>query len=244
MAEARFAVMNPSNIHIPRQISAKNRPSFTLIELLVVIAIIGILSSMGLVSLNGAREKARDADRISDIRQLATQLMLFKDSYEELPWYCSNSNPTDGWVTSAHCTYPFDVQRGCSNYMCNDVSWDTFGGGGTWGSYYSAGENYFIPSLHVSGALTKQAIPIDPINNSTYYYQLVTDSYGCGCDPNNACSSDYTNYHSAYAKRAYLVANLERPTSNHGFYSNWGVRNGCPIYNISNSKKYVIELSW
>ena len=50
---------------------------FTLIELLVVISIIGILSTLAVVSLNDARGKARDAKRISDIKQVQTALELF-----------------------------------------------------------------------------------------------------------------------------------------------------------------------
>ena len=38
-----------------------NSKGFTLIELLVVIAIIGILSTIAMTSLNGARKKAKDA---------------------------------------------------------------------------------------------------------------------------------------------------------------------------------------
>jgi len=49
----------------------KNKKGFTLIELLVVIAIIGLLSSMAVVNLNSARGKARDAKRISDVKQLS-----------------------------------------------------------------------------------------------------------------------------------------------------------------------------
>jgi prepilin-type N-terminal cleavage/methylation domain-containing protein len=53
---------------------------FTLIELLVVIAIIGILSSVVLASLNGARKKGRDARRVSDIKQMQLALEMYYDA--------------------------------------------------------------------------------------------------------------------------------------------------------------------
>jgi len=58
---------------------------FTLIELLVVIAIIGILSSVVLASLNSARQKSRDAKRVSDIKQLQLALELYFDSNGSYP---------------------------------------------------------------------------------------------------------------------------------------------------------------
>lgn len=58
---------------------------FTLIELLVVIAIIGILSSVVLASLNSAREKSRDARRVSDLKQIQLALELYFDSNTEYP---------------------------------------------------------------------------------------------------------------------------------------------------------------
>lgn len=57
----------------------RHKKGFTLIELLVVIAIIGILATIVLVSLNTARQKARDTRRIGDLRQIALALEMYYD---------------------------------------------------------------------------------------------------------------------------------------------------------------------
>lgn len=58
---------------------------FTLIELLVVIAIISLLSSVVLASLNSTRKKARDARRLSDMKQIQTALALYYDVNNNYP---------------------------------------------------------------------------------------------------------------------------------------------------------------
>jgi len=64
---------------------SKTPRGFTLIELLVVIAIIGILASVVMASLNSARVKARDARRISDIKQIQTALELYYLDHGQYP---------------------------------------------------------------------------------------------------------------------------------------------------------------
>ncbi|NCN25919.1 prepilin-type N-terminal cleavage/methylation domain-containing protein, partial [Candidatus Falkowbacteria bacterium] len=50
------------------------RKGFTLIELLVVIVIIGVLATLATVAVNGARTRARDSKRVSDLKQISTAL--------------------------------------------------------------------------------------------------------------------------------------------------------------------------
>jgi len=54
-----------------------NKKGFTLIELLVVISIIGLLSTLAVVSLGNARQKARDAKVKSDIKNISTAMELY-----------------------------------------------------------------------------------------------------------------------------------------------------------------------
>lgn len=54
------------------------KEGFTLIELLIVIAIIGILATFLMVNFLNVQQKARDAQRKSDVRQIQSALELYR----------------------------------------------------------------------------------------------------------------------------------------------------------------------
>jgi len=59
------------------------RKGFTLIELLVVIAIIAILASILFPVFAKAREKARQASCLSNIKQCALGMIMYRDDYDQ-----------------------------------------------------------------------------------------------------------------------------------------------------------------
>ncbi len=58
---------------------------FTLIELLVVIAIIGLLATLSIIALDSARQKARDARRVADIKEIQTSLEMYYSDLFQYP---------------------------------------------------------------------------------------------------------------------------------------------------------------
>jgi len=100
---------------------------FTLIELLVVIAIIGILSSVVLASLNSARLKARDAKRVSDVKQIQLALEMYYDDNSNYPvGITSTLLVTPGYIS----TVPTDPSTGSA------YTYAALGSGTTCSSYH------------------------------------------------------------------------------------------------------------
>jgi type II secretory pathway pseudopilin PulG len=153
--------------------------------LLVVIAIIGLLSTLAVVALNNARAKARDARRLSDIKQIQTALELY---YAEVGHYpddvaqnvcgtnaaghiagCCLSNAGAFSGTCSGTTYMSEVPAnptpldGCAlteyTYTVND---QTAGDGASYTLNYCVGQD----NGNISGGDTHNATPAGIINDN------------------------------------------------------------------------------
>lgn len=68
----------------------KLKTGFTLIELLVVISIMGVIMSVSLFALQGARISSRDARRKADLELIRSGLEIYKSD-------CNDYPPTLNW---------------------------------------------------------------------------------------------------------------------------------------------------
>jgi len=94
----------------------KTKSGFTLIELLVVIAIIGILSAVVLVSLNDARDNARDANIKQYMSQMRTAAELYYSENGTYDGLCDDDAGPGILFREAFVL----TASGGGNVVCND----------------------------------------------------------------------------------------------------------------------------
>ncbi len=131
---------------------------FTLIELLVVIAIIGILASIVLVALGGARDQAKDARITSELGQFRSKAELVASKtgdYEALDPTAGDGCGYDPEV-QALCD---DVAEQCSGSACISQGIQIHANGSSYCAYagLNSGDYYCVDSTGVTMSTSTEA---------------------------------------------------------------------------------------
>lgn len=126
-----------------------NKKGFTLIELLIVVGIIGILATLLMANFIGVRQRARDAQRKSDLRQIQSSFEIYRSDQNTYPNALPNcgssltgGSPANTYMQKVPCdpvgsSYSFNsgkyyLSSGASTYLlqaCLENSADTQGVG-------------------------------------------------------------------------------------------------------------------
>ncbi|MCH8157799.1 MAG: type II secretion system protein, partial [Nitrospinae bacterium] len=139
-----------------------NKKAFTIIELLIVIAVLAVLATAVVIVLNPAEilKQARDSTRISDMSTLNSSIALYLADIKS-PGIGGTDNTACSTATArktedGNC--PFDA-------ACILNSSTTVNGAG-W---------VLVDFINISSGSPLSRLPIDPVNDTTYFYAYACD---------------------------------------------------------------------
>lgn len=145
------------------------KKGFTLIELLVVIIILGTLAALLVANFMSARERARDAQRRQDLKQIKMALEMYRQDQSPPSFTAVLPDPGDCWSAEASVPVPTTAP----------TSSPDGGGGGD------------VSGETCSGNVYMNRVPGDPNRTpSSYYYLRSATDYLkytlCACLENKA----------------------------------------------------------
>ncbi len=170
----------------PNNLKNSPKKGFTLLELLIVIAIITILVATVLIVINPSEllKKSRDSKRVSDLNDLKASIEIYlqsqvapeldgnssQDLCQDHIWYSLLASEDNGCFDNKICVYPSST---ASSTKVDSTGWLPV-------NFASIQEGSPISNL-----------PLDPKNNSNYYYTYACKSGGIDFELDARLESKY-----------------------------------------------------
>ena len=167
MADMKF-----THIHNGNQLERHGRmPGFTIVELLIVIVVIAILASISVVAYNGIQQRARDSQRLSDLKAIAKAIEMYHIDNDRYPTESGGANGRVGEGAG--------LDSMIAPYMGGTVPSDPIS---------DSTHNYYYDGSHACGGSPTSAVLFARTMESTFTDGASCTSYGTEGGSNSAAA--------------------------------------------------------